>query len=50
MGFKPRGDHSSPKSMLGDKALSKKVQKIEKKNMNSLKINNIKENFNDSIK
>jgi len=38
----PTGDHLQPRSSTGVKALSKKVQKIEKKNINSLKINKTK--------
>jgi len=45
----PNGLHSSPTSTLGDKAASKKAQKIEAKNITSLKINNKKENLKDSI-
>lgn len=45
----PIGDHISPKSCTGTKAASKKVQKIPKKNINSLKINNTTPNLNPSI-
>lgn len=46
---KPKGDQTSPKSSIGTKAASKKVQKILKKNINSLKINKIVPNLKPSI-
>jgi hypothetical protein len=45
----PIGDQILPISSVGTKALSKKHQKIEKKNINSLKINKIVPNLNPSI-
>lgn len=39
--IKPKGLHTWPKFSKGTKAESKKVQKILKKNINSLKINKI---------
>jgi hypothetical protein len=46
---KPTGDQDSPKSCTGTNAASKKVQKIPKKNINSLKINSKTPNLNPSI-
>jgi len=45
----PKGDQVSPKSCTGTKAASKKVQKIPKKNINSLKINKTTPNLKPSI-
>lgn len=50
IGLIPSGLHSIPTSILGDKALSKKAQKILKKNITSLKINNIKLNLRASTR
>lgn len=50
IGLIPRGLHSIPTSILGDNALSKKAQKILKKNITSLKIKSIKLNFKASTK
>lgn len=44
------GGHSKPKSMLGDKALSKKDQKIPKKNITSLNKKSIKAKTKQSTK
>lgn len=43
------GDQVSPKSWTGTKAASKNVQKILKKNINSLKINKTVPNLKPSI-
>jgi len=45
----PTGDQVSPNSCTGTKAASKKVQKILKKNINSLKINKTTPNLKPSI-
>lgn len=45
----PIGDHLSPNSWTGTKAASKNTQKILKKNINSLKINNTTPNLKPSI-
>ena len=45
----PIGDQVSPNSWAGTNAASKKVQKILKKNINSLKINNTVPNLKPSI-
>lgn len=45
----PVGDQVSPISCTGTSAASKKVQKIPKKNINSLKINKITPNLKPSI-
>jgi predicted phosphoadenosine phosphosulfate sulfurtransferase len=46
---KPIGDQTSPKSWTGTNAASKKVQKIPKKNINSLKTNKTTPNLKPSI-
>lgn len=46
---KPIGDHTSPRSWTGTRAASKKVQKIPKKNINSLKTKRTTPNLKPSI-
>jgi hypothetical protein len=45
----PNGDQFSPNSCAGTKAASKNVQKIQKKNINSLKTNKTTPNLKPSI-
>jgi hypothetical protein len=46
---RPIGDQVSPRSCTGTSEASKKVQKIPKKNINSLKTNNTTPNLKPSI-